>query len=190
RSSAAGFLSGWTEGNAARYGQRCPAERIERGLIRVAIVADTLSRALSLADLLAEDERLEIVEARPVSTGTNGSRTSMADVIVIAGLMRYQMPRAGPPVVAVTEMPIERDEFGDEVRAWLPIDSPGAELAAAIFAVANDLVVLTREQSKRWLSVRRTETDSVFIETLTRRELQVLRMLADGLGKKEIAQQL
>jgi DNA-binding CsgD family transcriptional regulator len=143
-----------------------------------------------LGDLLAEDERLDIVEARPVSTGTNGSRSSMADVIVIAGLMRHQIPRVGPPVVAVTEMPIEPDEFGHEVRAWLPMDSPGAELAAAIFAVANDLVVLTPEQSKRWLSARRTESDSVLIETLTRRELQVLRMLADGLGNKEIAQQL
>jgi DNA-binding CsgD family transcriptional regulator/galactitol-specific phosphotransferase system IIB component len=143
-----------------------------------------------LGDLLAEDERLDIVEARPVSTGTNGSRSSMADVIVIAGLMPHQIPRVGPPVVAVTEMPIEPDEFGHEVRAWLPIDSPGAELAAAIFAVANDLVVLTPEQSKRWLSARRTESDSVLIETLTRRELQVLRMLADGLGNKEIAQQL
>jgi DNA-binding CsgD family transcriptional regulator/galactitol-specific phosphotransferase system IIB component len=159
-------------------------------LIRVAILADTLSRARSLADLLAEDERLDIVEARPVSTGTNGSRSSMADVIVIAGLMPHQIPRVGPPVVAVTEMPIEPDEFGHEVRAWLPMDSSGAELAAAIFAVANDLVVLTPEQSKRWLSARRTESDSVLIETLTRRELQVLRMLADGLGNKEIAQQL
>jgi DNA-binding CsgD family transcriptional regulator/galactitol-specific phosphotransferase system IIB component len=143
-----------------------------------------------LGDLLAEDERLDIVEARPVSTGTNGSRSSMADVIVIAGLMPHQIPRVGPPVVAVTEMPIEPDEFGHEVRAWLPMDSSGAELAAAIFAVANDLVVLTPEQSKRWLSARRTESDSVLIETLTRRELQVLRMLADGLGNKEIAQQL
>jgi DNA-binding CsgD family transcriptional regulator/galactitol-specific phosphotransferase system IIB component len=159
-------------------------------LIRVAILADTLSRARSLGDLLAEDERLDIVEARPVSTGTNGSRSSMADVIVIAGLMPHQIPRVGPPVVAVTEMPIEPDEFGHEVRAWLPMDSSGAELAAAIFAVANDLVVLTPEQSKRWLSARRTESDSVLIETLTRRELQVLRMLADGLGNKEIAQQL
>ena len=114
----------------------------------------------------------------------------MADVIVAVGLMRHQIPRAGPPVVAVTEMPIEPDEFGQEIRAWLPIDSPGAELAAAIFAVANDLVVLTPEQSKGWLSARRTESDNVFIETLTRRELQVLRMLADGLGNKEIAQQL
>jgi two-component system, NarL family, nitrate/nitrite response regulator NarL len=111
-------------------------------------------------------------------------------VVVTAGLLRRQIPRAGAPVVALSDGPVEREELGDEVRAWLPTDSPGPELAAAIFAVANDLVVLTPEQSGRWLQARSAEGNSVFVEALTRRELQVLRMLADGLQNKEIAQQL
>jgi DNA-binding CsgD family transcriptional regulator len=159
-------------------------------LIRVAIVADTLTRARSLAELLAEDEALDIVETRAASAGMDRDQASMADVIVAVGLMRHQIPRAGPPVLAVTDVPIKQNDFGREVRGWLPINSSAAELAAAIFALAHHLVVLTPEQTKMWLHVEPADADRVFVEALTRRELQVLRMLADGLGNKEIAQHL
>jgi DNA-binding NarL/FixJ family response regulator len=159
-------------------------------LIRIAIVADTLARARSLADLLAEDERLDIIEVRAASGGTNPPQTSMADVIVAVGLMRHQIPRTGRPVLAVADVPITQDEFGREVQGWLPADSSPAELTAAVFAIGHNLLVLTPEQRKLWLHAQPENGDSVISEALTPRELQVLRMLADGLGNKEIAQQL
>lgn len=160
-------------------------------MIRVSIVADTLARARTLADLLAEDERLDIIEARAVSGGIEHAPTGMADVILAAGLLRSHIPDAGPPVVVMADRPVEQARFGREVRAWLPGNCSAAELAAALFAVANDLVVLTPDQSKRWLRPSSTEEhESIAVEALTPRELQVLRMLADGLGNKEIAQQL
>lgn len=159
-------------------------------MIRVAIVADTLNRARSLADLLAEDERLDIVDVRAMPSRVERIDTGIADVLLAAGLPGYQVPRAGPPVLVVTDAPVEPGEFGRAVRAWLPAGASAAELAAALFAVAQDLVVLTSDQSRRWLPAPAAEDDHLTVETLTPRELQVLRMLADGLGNKEIAGQL
>jgi DNA-binding NarL/FixJ family response regulator len=59
-------------------------------------------------------------------------------------------------------------------------------------AVAQDLTVLTAEQARQYLpgrDTRRIGSDH-FVERLTQRELQVLKMLAAGLANKEIAGQL
>ncbi len=114
----------------------------------------------------------------------------MADAILAAGLPRHQIPRSGPPVVVVADRPVQQAAFEREIRAWLPADSSAAELAAALLAVANDLIVLTPDQARRWLRPPPEENEHIPVEALTPRELQVLRTLADGLGNKEIAQQL
>lgn len=98
----------------------------------------------------------------------------------------------GPPIVLVADGSIGAG-FPSGVRACLPPDVTPAELSAAVTAAAMELTVLTDAQVKRWL--RRAahredhEADNV-VEALSVRELQVLRMLADGLGNKEIASQL
>lgn len=61
---------------------------------------------------------------------------------------------------------------------------------AAIVAAAADLTVLTQAQVRRLFRSRQTLEPGALIEPLTPRELQVLRMLADGLGNKEIASKL
>ena len=67
-----------------------------------------------------------------------------------------------------------------------------AEISAAIVAAALDLTVLTQGQVRRWLKNARAmeEDQSPPPEALTARELLVLRMMADGLGNKQIAAQL
>ncbi len=165
----------------------------EYGLIRVAIIADNLLRARTLATLLAEDEHLEIVEARTVSRDLALSRSRMADVIVFAGLRRDAMPvDGGPPIVVLTEAPQEEITLGPAIRAWLPLHSSAAEISAAIVAAANNLVILTQDQARRSLrGSDPTHDDADFpSERLTSRESQVLRMLADGLANREIAAQL
>ena len=66
----------------------------------------------------------------------------------------------------------------------------GVRLAAVWLDAANDLVVLTDSQAKRWLKSSASSAGPTPQEELTPRELQVLRMLADGSGNKEIAAEL
>ena len=42
-------------------------------------------------------------------------------------------------------------EWGQNVRAWLPLNALPSEIAAAVFAAANELTVLTAAQAGRWL---------------------------------------
>ena len=141
-----------------------------------------------MSELLAEDERLEVVEARAFGGGRLGE-SSLADVIVAAGVDPERLPEESNVVLLDEEgglMP-----RGQNVRAWLPSEISASELGAAIVAAASGLTVLTEGQANRWLH-RRSPGDGPegYQETLTVRETQVLRMLAHGLGNKEIAGQL
>ena len=160
-------------------------------MIRVAIIADTELRARGLAELLAEDERLEVVEAHAVSRGVRDSEDDHADVLIRAGLPIESSSVRGLPTVLLTNAPAELGRFSPAIRAWLGLDATGSEVAAAVIAAASELTVLTAEQRRAWLRApREAGAESVVMEALTPRELQVLRMIADGFGNKEIAVQL
>lgn len=81
------------------------------------------------------------------------------------------------------------------VRGVLPRDASGGEMAAAVLAAAHGLVVLDaaalapllpRESSPVVAAV----TIPGASETLTPRELEVLRLLSEGLGNKMISRRL
>jgi two-component system, NarL family, response regulator YdfI len=62
---------------------------------------------------------------------------------------------------------------------------------AAVAAVGQGLVVLTQTQAERLLSVRpRGQNLRRLVEALTPREVEVLRLMGDGLVNKEIADRL
>ena len=115
-------------------------------------------------------------------------QTPLVDVILAAGVTLDEQLTDGPPIVVIASEPPRQHAFLRTVRAWLPEHASPAEIAASIVAASQDLIALTQTQARQWL--RETEDEPAFIETLTPREGQVLRMMADGLGNKEIAARL
>ena len=159
-------------------------------MIRVVIIADLLSHAHALADLLAQDERIDIVSAGDrFSAGLEGVE-DVTDVLIVAGRALEKLPFRGPPIVMIHDGPIREDLFAQDVRAWLPNSVSRAEVLAAVTAAEADLYVLTADQMEGRDSSAKSPAADDMPDTLTRRELEVLRTLANGSGNKEIADQL
>jgi len=141
-------------------------------VIRVLIVAKSEREEGELADLIAEDERMQVVESDP-------------DVVLAAGTaVSFKAP-----AVVLGE---GTDDYSHSVRAYLPSDAAAAEILAAIAAVGQGLVVLTQVQAERLLPAHSPRDENLprLIEALTPREIEVLRLMADGLVNKEIADRL
>lgn len=74
------------------------------------------------------------------------------------------------------------------VRAVLPRAATAAEIVAAVEAAAAGLVALPAEAFESLLPAARTVSESPV--ALTPREIDVLRLMADGAGNKELAWRL
>jgi DNA-binding NarL/FixJ family response regulator len=151
-------------------------------VIRVLILAPSASEEAALAGLLAEDERLEIVE--------QGEALS-ADVLLASGGRVPAGELAQLPTVILTEDVFEPSDYRTAVRARLPSNATAAEVLAAISAAAQGLVVLTQLQADAlYPHPTVPQSPAPLVEELTPRELQVLRDVAQGLANKEIAERL
>jgi DNA-binding CsgD family transcriptional regulator len=161
-------------------------------LIRVGIIGDTAAQARTLADLLSEDHQIQIVTLSPFALTGREHEFSYVDVILTTSLALVRtVPTDGPPILVVGRETGDQSDFRDPIRGWLPPAPTSAELSAAIAAVCQNLVVLTAAQARRLANRSRgDEIDEAVGESLTPREFEVLRMLADGLGNKEIGHRL
>ncbi len=162
----------------------------KRRLIRVVIIADLLSHAHALADLLAQSERIDILAASDRFSAALEGIEDITDVLIVAGLAPDKLPFRGPPIVMVNDGPLREDLFAEDVRAWLPNDASQSELVAAVNAAEANLHVLTSDQMKRRKGNPAFPANNQTPDTLTRRELEVLRTLANGAGNKEVADYL
>ena len=175
------------------------------GLIRVAVIADSPQVRASLQALVEDNPALGFAgSAADVELLADRLAGSVPDVIVIdmepetSDTLRaaFDLGHAPPALVVLTD---DADSdwivaaLAGDAMAVLHRDAMPDEIVASIKAAVAGLCVLSPEILARLLAERkppRQTASGIPFETLTLREIEVLAMLAEGLGNKEIARQL
>lgn len=183
-------------------------------MIRVLIKASSPVVRAGLGSLLGSYPQFQVIDdtrQRPSeetirdedSDRSDGLLTSeedsQADVILAegdaaqAGSTLTDHTGEGAPVVLLVRDPLAtwNDRVRRDVRAVLPGNANGAQIAAAIEAVAAGLFVLDAEDAEQLLPPRTSDhLAEPLVEAMTPREVEVLRAMAEGLANKEIAARL
>jgi DNA-binding NarL/FixJ family response regulator len=159
--------------------------------IRVAVLAAVETVRAGLEALLAAQEGIRV--AAPPDPGARGrGPAARVDVLVVAEGRSLEAGRAADPGVPVVCLSDDPDAAGRLARLGLPgwgLLAPtagAAQIAAAVRAVHGGLVVLGAPLPADAFPARRREE----APRLTRREREVLALLAQGLGNKQIAWEL
>ncbi|WP_084910083.1 LuxR C-terminal-related transcriptional regulator [Burkholderia ubonensis] len=173
--------------------------------VRVAVVAASPQARASLQALVDATPTLDFAgSAADVAALADRLAGELPDVVLVelepqAG----DLPALGadrhpamPALVLLTDEADSdwiHDALAGGATALLPRGATPGEISAAIEAVAAGLCVLSPEILARLMAERkapRQMASAALVEMLTPREIEVLTMLAEGLGNKEIARQL
>lgn len=161
------------------------------GAVRALVWAAGPAVRAGLAALL-ERGGIEVVTADGVS-GLLAADVIVADVAGDRSLLPALEAEGGEalPMVLIAETPAEARlaEPGGAPRAWLLRDATAAQLAAAVHGVLARTVVLDPAIAAG-LVARGPSHEEGPVESLTEREREVLRLIADGLPNKAIALEL
>jgi len=172
-------------------------------MIRVLIKASSHLAKAGLESLLRSHPALRLVEESAEDNGRMESE-SPPDVLLaesdtladLAAREALDWAGAGVPVVLLVRNPAMEpvaNALRAGVRAVLSSGADAPEIVAALEAAALGLVVLDAGGVETFLhapnAVARTAS-ATLVEPLTARELEVLRLVAAGLGNKEIASRL
>jgi NarL family two-component system response regulator YdfI len=155
-----------------------------------------------LGAVLAKAPNLQVVGSFPMDTLSAQIEDLQPDVVLLdlESAADESLPleiKDAPLSLAIvvltdnTEVSWSAEALRSGVRAILPRDATSEEIRAAIQAAAMGLVVLHSAAFDALLSPtpERSELDPA-VQILTPREIEVLRMIAAGLGNKEIASKL
>lgn len=137
--------------------------------------------------VLDDDRQLSFVSAISGRVSSNGARRSVSASTALG-------------VVVLAEDSLAREALEHGARSVLPLDSASEEIVAAVFAAAAGLVTLRPEAAELIMenaarrpgvdAARSGSVDGFAEEALTARELEVLNLVAEGAGNKEIAARL
>jgi DNA-binding NarL/FixJ family response regulator len=165
-------------------------------MIQIFIIAQSIVTQAGLSALLTTDPNLEIVGSAIRPDSTSEIELLQPDVILIeqnAILDWSNFDISSEIVLLVDELSSEAvsDYLRLGIRSILPNDLSSDELINTIKATSVGLTVLHPELLDPLTSMlpasRSTDQPSI---VLTTREIEVLEMLAEGLGNKAIARRL
>jgi len=170
-------------------------------MIRVQILASSDVVKAGLESLLQNDPALHILRNLDDESAGGAIADLQVDVVVAELESRADdttsevLNAAANGVAVVLLVPGSATEWVDMlkqgVNAVLPADATGSQIAVATQAAAAGLLVFHPSDAEILLQMHGTnEAPEVLPEVLTRREVEVLRLLAEGLGNKEIASRL
>jgi DNA-binding NarL/FixJ family response regulator len=156
-------------------------------LVRVLLIAPSPALRAGLRSMLATDREIQVVGERS-QWSEEDTIESEADVMITTSASLSPLMGRPPlevPVLYLRDEPLSLEALDSEA-AWgmLPQDASAGELCAAVHALAQGLVVGTRQLL---YSSENTRTDH---GPLTAREAEVLELLARGLANKQIAVEL
>jgi NarL family two-component system response regulator YdfI len=176
-------------------------------MIDVLVEASSPDLHAEIADLLRDHSQIRLMSAANATPA--GERHRQPEVVILAvdaqGETAFESfgnvggwNDAGVPIILLVENPARRisETLPGGVRAVLPRNVTPAEIVGAIEAVVAGLYVFhpSDVDSISMLRPRESDTASEFgrpvVERLTPREIEVLQLLSEGLGNKEIAVRL
>ena len=175
------------------------------GKTRVLIAATSAARQSGLERIVQEDSSLLAVgSVTHLSALAQRAADSRPDVVLVDLVeadaqfpsVIIALQQVGVAAVVLTEDPARnwvRQVLRAGVLGILPRNSASVEIHAAIHAARRGLLLLEPELIRDFLvtsSDRAADTDFDLVEELTEREVEVLRMLAEGFANKEIASRL
>ena len=177
------------------------------GVIRVAVAAISAVRRSGLESIVRNNSSLKLAGSLPTIVGLTTRIQELQPHVVIADLAQADtqffsvasdFERAGVGVVVLIDEPsvgwtVRALQAG--VRAILPRESSEDEIVSAVIAADRGLVLLDPDVTKELASQTRTVTSTAEnaadgLEELTPREVEVLRLMAEGFGNKQIAARL
>ena len=165
---------------------------------RAFVVAPTPVTRAGLRSMLVNAEGTEVRVVGEASSPTDPSELSDADVVLLADeelLEEASIAVAEDGTQALVLISEEEHAVSRlramQLRGWgvVPPDAPPEELAAAVAAVGQGLIVLPKAMTERLLHEPAASVEELS-ETLTTREREVLDLLGRGLSNKLIGREL
>ena len=162
-------------------------------MIKLAIAAESAVVRAGLESLVASHPGIDLAGAYPDLSALEALRP---DVVLAAFSLDELSPPADGHAPAVVLLTNERHPIWTQeaarlgVRALLSRDASAAEILAAVEAAAAGMAVVDPRELETLLASTSSTTVATETHTLTARELEVLRMMAEGAANKTIAWKL